>query len=96
MLIYLRNINIKKLNIHHHSSSLQCHIILQKFFKYADLVLKKHLLFSVLKTVVQFFLCDFFKELFKELKAKIFYNIRNMFTVTLDQFNASMRNKSIN
>ncbi len=33
-------------------SSLKCHLILQKSFVYADLVLKKHfLLLSMLKTV---------------------------------------------
>ncbi len=32
------------MNIQHHYSSLQCHVILQKSFYYADLLLKKHLL----------------------------------------------------
>ncbi len=37
-----------------HYSSLQCHTILQKSFKYADLLLKKHfLILSMLETVVQ-------------------------------------------
>ncbi len=41
------------LNYQHHYSSLQCHMILQKSFKYADLLLKKHLwLLSMLKTVL--------------------------------------------
>ncbi len=40
------------LNYQHHYSSLKCHMILQKSFKYADLLLKKHLwLLSMLKTV---------------------------------------------
>ncbi len=33
-----------KLNFQYHYSSLQCHMILQKSFKYADLLLKKHFL----------------------------------------------------
>ncbi len=42
-----------KLNFQHHYSSLQCHMILQKSFLYADLVIKKHLLLLLmLKTVV--------------------------------------------
>ncbi len=42
-----------KLNFQHHYSSLQCHMILQKTFKRANLVLKKHfLLLIMLKTVV--------------------------------------------
>ncbi len=43
---------VQKLNFH---SRLQCHMILQKSFEYADLVLKQHLfifLLSVLRTVV--------------------------------------------
>jgi len=32
-------------------ASLQCHMILQILFKYTDLLLKKHLLLSMLKTV---------------------------------------------
>jgi len=40
-------------NFQHHYSSLQCHMILQKSFQYADFLLKKHLfLFLMLKTVV--------------------------------------------
>ncbi len=42
-------------NFQHHYSSLQCHMILQKSFRYADLMLKKQhllLLFSMLKIVV--------------------------------------------
>ncbi len=36
-----------------HYSSLQCHVILQKSFWYADLLVKKHfLLLSMLKTVL--------------------------------------------
>jgi len=34
-----------KLNIQHHYFSLQCHMILQKSFRYRDLLLNKH--FSV-------------------------------------------------
>ncbi len=44
----------KKINKSNNSSSLQWHMILQKSFYYADLVLKKHvllLLLSMLKTV---------------------------------------------
>jgi len=39
-----------KLNFQHHYSSLQCLMILQKSFYYADL--KKHVLLITLKTVV--------------------------------------------
>ncbi len=55
-----------KLNFQHHYSSLQCHMILQKSFLYADLLLKKHfLLLLMLKTVVLIIIlwnnhkCDF-------------------------------------
>jgi len=41
---------LAKLNFQHHYSSLQCHMILQKSFPYADLVLKK--LSVMLETVV--------------------------------------------
>ncbi len=44
-----------KLNFSYHYSSLQCHMIPQKSFSYADLVLNKHfLLLPMLKTVVLF------------------------------------------
>ncbi len=44
---------MEKQNVQHHYFSLQCHMILQKSFKYADLVLKKKiLLLSMLNTVV--------------------------------------------
>jgi len=44
---------ISKLSFQHHYTSLQCHMILQKSFLYADLLLRKHfLLLSMLKTVV--------------------------------------------
>ncbi len=33
-----------KLTFQHHNCSIQCHIIFQKSFKYADLLLKKHFL----------------------------------------------------
>ncbi len=33
-----------KMNLRHIYSSLQCHVILQKSFSYADLLLNKHLL----------------------------------------------------
>ncbi len=39
-----------KLNFQHHYSSFQCHMILQKSFKYVDLGLKKH--FYIVKTVI--------------------------------------------
>ncbi len=50
-----KNCNIVKYyySLLHHYSSLQCHMILQKSFQYADLLLKVHfLLLSMLKTVV--------------------------------------------
>ncbi len=40
------------MNFQHHYSSLQCHMILQKSFQYADLVLKKH--FWLLSALKQF------------------------------------------
>ncbi len=44
---------MEKQNFQHHYFSLQCHMILQKSFWYADVVLKKHfLLLSMLKTFV--------------------------------------------
>ncbi len=53
--LFFFNPVIVKLNFQHHNSSLQCHMILQKSFWYADLLLKKHyLLLSILKTVVWF------------------------------------------
>ncbi len=39
-----------KLNFQHHYSSLQCHMIFQKLFQYADLMLI--VLLAMLKTVV--------------------------------------------
>ncbi len=46
----------------------------------------------MLKTIV---LLNIFLETMT-VSIEIFYNIINVFTVTLDQFNASMLNKSIN
>ncbi len=47
-----------KLYYQHHDSSLQCHMIIQKSFSYAHLLLKKHvLLLSIMKTVVLFNVC---------------------------------------
>ncbi len=43
----------QKNHFQHHYFSLQCHMIFQKSFEYADLLLMKHsLLLSMLKTVV--------------------------------------------
>ncbi len=79
-----------KLNFNSHYSSLQCHMILQKSFWYADMLLKKHL---------QHF-CEFLFSfrifLWIESSKVIFCNIINVFTVTFDQLNASLLNKSIN
>ncbi len=65
-----------KLNIQCHFSSLQCHVILQKSFYYAELLLKKHfLLLSNLKRVVQ---CNVFVEtinLFFQVFSLMFYYI---------------------
>ncbi len=47
--------NIKMFAFFQHYYSLQCHTILQKSFQYADLVLKKHFLLSMLKTIVNIF-----------------------------------------
>jgi len=41
-----------KQNFQHHYSSLQCHMILQKSFQYADLLLKKD--FSLLSVLCSF------------------------------------------
>jgi len=63
ILIYFKMLFIPvmaKLNFQHHYSSLQCHMILQKSFWYADLLLKKHFLL-MLKTVL---LLNTFKETF--------------------------------
>jgi len=73
------------LNYQHHYSSLQCLVILQKSFQYADL--KKHfLLLSVLKKVVLLIV-------FVESVIHVFHDslmnrnsILNVFTVTFDQF----------
>ncbi len=35
------------MNIQHHNSIIQCHMILQKSFQYADLTLKKHIINNV-------------------------------------------------
>ncbi len=43
---------ILKLYFHLHYSSLKCHMILQKSFYYADLMLKFFFLFLMLKTIV--------------------------------------------
>ncbi len=67
-----------KLNFQHHYSSLQCHMILQKSFQYADLQLKKHLLLlSMSKTVFQYSLMN--RNL---AEIERFCNIINVFTVT--------------
>ncbi len=74
-------------------------MIPQKSFFYDDLTLKKYfLLLSMLKTVVLLnifgknMIFDNYKEHFL---FEIFCNIINVFTATLDQFNASPLNKSI-
>ncbi len=50
---------IKMLNFQHQCFSLQCHTILQTSFRYNDLVMKKHLFFSVMKTLFLVFVCFF-------------------------------------
>ncbi len=52
-----------KLNFQHHYFGLQCHMILQKSYYYADLLLKKHfLLLSMIKTVVETVTPPFFNN----------------------------------
>ncbi len=61
------------LNFQYRYSSLQCHVILQKSFWYADLLLKKHvLLISIIKTVVllNIFCGIFFQDPLKNKKSK--------------------------
>ncbi len=72
-----------KLNI-----QLYYHMILQKSFWYANLVLKKHflLLISILKTFVLLFFLVFF--------ISILCNIMNVLTFTFDQFDASLLNST--
>jgi len=41
-----------KLNFQQHHSSIQCHMVLQKSFKYADLLLKKESFLLMLKMVM--------------------------------------------
>ncbi len=99
-----------KLNFQHHFSSLQCHMILQKSF-YVYLLLKKHFwLLSMLKTVVllnifvEIVIHFIFQDslMNRKFKRTVFFeieivcNIVNVFTITFNQLNASLLNKSIN
>ncbi len=72
-------------------------MILQKSFQYADLLFTKNaFLLSVLKTVA---LLNLYVEtmIHVYLKYKYFISIIiNVFTVTFDQFNVYLLNKSIN
>ncbi len=69
-------------------SSLQCHMILQKSFEYADLLVKK-LIIIVENSCGN---CD--NSLMNKVrKNNIFSNIIN---VTFDQFNVSSLNENIN
>ncbi len=71
-----------------HYSSLQCHMILQKSFQYADLELKKYFwLLSVLKTVVLHNIL--WKPWYFEMEIII-----NVSTITVYQFYTSLLNKS--
>ncbi len=83
-----------KLNCQHHYSSLQCHMILQKSFKYADLVPKKHIFLLISKI---FWCKTYFSRFFKFKRTVfIFFDLKNVFTVTFDQLNASLLNTNIN
>jgi len=74
-----------KMNFQHHFSSLQCHVILQKSFWYADLVLKKHFVWiSMMQTVM---LLNVFVVIVH------FFRILSTF---FDQISVSLLNKSIN
>ncbi len=93
-----------KLHFQHHYSSLQSHMILQKWS--ADLVLKKHfLLLPLLNCCVALYFCDLKKNLYclmnRKLKRsafeiEIFCNVINTFMITFNEWiNASLHNKCI-
>ncbi len=89
-----------KLNFQHHYSSLQCHMILQKSFKYADLVPKKHLLLLLMSKIfcLIFWCKTYFSRFFKFKRTVfIFCDFKNVFTVTFDQLNVKqgIKNKSL-
>jgi len=67
-------------------------MILQKSFKYADLLLRKHFLLpSMLKTLV---LLHIFVKTMHLFEIEIFCKIINVFNVSLDQLNTPFLNKS--
>ncbi len=90
-----------KLYFQHHYSSLQCHMIFHKSFKYANLLLMKHFLFyyqcckqcaascfCVNRDTCHFWVFWWIEQQISDIE---FFN-----TVTFDQFNASFLNRSIN
>ncbi len=69
-------------------------MILQKSFKYADLVPKKHIFLLISKI---FWCKTYFSRFFKFKRTVfIFFDLKNVFTVTFDQLNASLLNKNMN
>ncbi len=79
-----------------HYSSLQCHVFLQKSFKFTDLMLKKHLvvlLFTFLWKLIKKIIQDSFQKHLFEIE--ILGIIIKAFTVTFDQFNVYFLNKII-
>ncbi len=80
---------VAKLNFQHHHLSLQCHIIFQKSFYYANLLLKNlfYLFLSVLKTAVV--LLNIFMETMIHFLNRIEGGKNNnllVFTVLFDTF----------
>lgn len=72
---------------------LQCHMLFQKSFLYAILILKKHFFLSVLKTFLGFF--DESSTELQLFEMEIFCNNMNIFIVTFNQFSISLLNKNI-
>ncbi len=74
-------------------------MIFQNLFKHADLVLKKQCLLSILKTVLPLiFLRKLWYNIFRILfssKNNIYLKQKSFFTVTFNQFSASLLNTNI-
>ncbi len=97
-----------KLYFQHHYSSLQCHMI---FRNHSNMMICcsrnisdyyqcwKHFIFLWKPSYIRFFRIHKWIESSKEqhlFEIEIFCNIINIFTITFDQFNMSLMNKSIN
>ncbi len=92
-----------KLNFQHHYSNLQCHMILQISFLIGWFGAKETFIFYF--QCWKWSCCFIFPEVLDGykvkknsifLKKKLFCNIINVFTVTFEQFNASLVNKMFN